>query len=415
MIGTKIKSFFKNIFNKTTKIHQGFTSLKMLNSWSPKFFNYNHKEYNNVVYRACIDRISSQMAKLTPNVDLNGIKSDILYYSNLEYLLKNKPNEYMNKYDFFYKLTSMLLDKNNVFVYKRVEDNKISGLYPIDYSEIEFMEYEGEIYAKFSFKNSSFNVYIPYDELIHLRRHYNDNDLFGSSQQELLTPIFEVLSAVDSGMINAVNASSQLRGLIKYSGNLNPDDLKRFKDQFVEDYMGLNGSGIGTLDSKADFIPINLTPYTINADQQKTVLEYFSMHFGVSDRILKGLANEEEYNAFYELTIEPMLVQLSAEFTNKIFSKIEIMNGCKITLTANKLLFANNATKTTIATQMTQIGVFSLNEVREIYGYGPIKDGDRHIISLNYVDLKNANKYQIGENKEELNNENKTGNTKSLY
>ena len=97
MIGTKIKSFFKNIFDNATRISQGFTSLKMLNSWSPKFFNYNHKEYNNVVYRACIDRISSQMAKLTPNIDLNGIKSDILYYSNLEYLLKNKPNEYMNK------------------------------------------------------------------------------------------------------------------------------------------------------------------------------------------------------------------------------------------------------------------------------------------------------------------------------
>lgn len=403
MIREKIKSFFKNIFNNNVKNSQAFSSLKMLNSWLPRFFNYNRKEYNNVVYRACIDRIANQMAKLTPNVSLDGIKDELFYYSDLEYLLKNKPNEYMNKFDFFYKLTSMLLDKNNVFVYKRVQEGKITGLYPIDYSEIEFMEYECEIYAKFSFKNSSFNVYIPYDELIHLRRHYNDNDLFGSSQQELLAPIFEVLSAIDSGMINAVNASSQLRGLIKYSGNLNPDDLRRFKDQFVEDYMGLNGSGIGTLDSKADFIPINLNPYTINAGQQKTVLEYFSMHFGVSDRILQGNANEEEYNAFYELTIEPLLVQLSAEFTNKIFSKMQIMQGCKIILTANKLLFANNTTKTTIATQMTQIGVFSLNEVREIYGYNPIKDGDRHIISLNYVDLKNANKYQVGNNDEDLN------------
>ena len=327
MIREKIKSFFKNIFNNNVKNNQAFSSLKMLNSWLPRFFNYNRKEYNNVVYRACIDRIASQMAKLTPNVSLDGIKDELFYYSDLEYLLKNKPNEYMNKFDFFYKLTSMLLDKNNVFVYKRVQEGKITGLYPIDYSEIEFMEYECEIYAKFSFKNSSFNVYIPYDELIHLRRHYNDNDLFGSSQQELLSPIFEVLSAIDSGMINAVNASSQLRGLIKYSGNLNPDDLRRFKDQFVEDYMGLNGSGIGTLDSKADFIPINLNPYTINAEQQKTVLEYFSMHFGVSDRILQGNANEEEYNAFYELTIEPLLVQLSAEFTNKIFSKMQIMQG----------------------------------------------------------------------------------------
>lgn len=182
MIREKIKSFFKNIFNNNVKNSQAFSSLKMLNSWLPRFFNYNRKEYNNVVYRACIDRIASQMAKLTPNVSLDGIKDELFYYSDLEYLLKNKPNEYMNKFDFFYKLTSMLLDKNNVFVYKRVQEGKITGLYPIDYSEIEFMEYECEIYAKFSFKNSSFNVYIPYDELIHLRRYYNDNDLFGREE-----------------------------------------------------------------------------------------------------------------------------------------------------------------------------------------------------------------------------------------
>lgn len=397
-----IKQFFKNIFSKELNKPVGYSELKMLNEFTPRFLNFSNNQYDNLIYRACIDRISSQVAKLTPTVSLDGVNS-FDYFVNLEFLLNNKPNEYMNRYDFFYKICSMLLDTNNVFVYKRVLDNRIVGLYPINYRQIEFLDVNSEIYAKFSFKNNGFEVYIPYNELIHIRRHYNESDLFGSNQKEVLAPIFEVLRAIDEGMINAVEASTKLRGILKYSNNLNPKDLTRLKDDFVKSYMGINGDGIGALDTKADFIQTNIQPYTVDAEHQKQTIEYMTMHFGVSEKILKGEASEDEYNAFYEICIEPLLVQLSNEITNKLFTKMEIIRGCSIQLTANKLLFANNSTKTTIAKEMMQTGVFSINEVRDFFGYEKIKDGDRHIISLNYVDLKNANKYQIGtkDNEEE--------------
>ena len=391
---SKFSDFFKNLFADKVDDSREFTTLKLVNGYNPRFISYSDNAYDNLMYRACIDAIAKQVAKLTPTVKLT-TKSQ--YYSNLKFLLENKPNEYMNRYEFFYKIASTLFDKNNCFIYTRVQNGRITGLYPVNYNQIEFVEYENEIFAKFRFASRGFTVYIPYSELIHIRRHYNDDELFGSNQTEILRPIFQVLRAIDSGMINAVEGTTQLRGLLKYSGQLKEEHLKQKQQEFVDSYMGINGSGVGILDNKMDFQPIKIEPKTIEASQQKLVLDYFSYNFGVSEDIIKGCAGEEEFNSFYELTIEPLLVQLSLEFTNKIFSKIEIQQGNEILLTANKLLFASVSTKNNLATAMMPLGAFSINEIREMYGYNPIDNGDRHIVSLNYVDLDKANKYQVGD------------------
>lgn len=387
-----ISDFFKNIFKGKTDSNKTYQDVKPYNTYSPTFWATTNNAYDRLVYRACIDAIAKQVAKLTPTVNIT--VSD-KYFKNLKYLLNNKPNECMNRYEFFYKITSMLFDKNNCFIYVRNVDGVITDLYPVDYSQIKFVEYDNEIYAQFQFLNRGYEVTIPYSELIHLRRHYNSDILFGCDQTEILKPLFRVLDAVDRGLINSVDASSELRGLLKYTGALNEEDLKRKKEQFVKDYMQ-DGDGVGIVDTKLDFVPLKIEPKTINSSQCKLILEYFNYTFGVSEQILKGVANEDEYNAFYELTIEPLLVQLSLEFTNKIFLKEEIEKGCEIQLTANKLLFANVSTKTSIAKEIMPLGIFSINEVREMFGYEHIADGDKNVISLNYIDIKNAERYQVG-------------------
>ena len=404
-----IKEFFKNIFQKTSDA-VNYTRVKLLNDYMPRIFNWSNKNYDNLIYRACIDRIASQVGKLTPTIKGDLVKTNS-HYKNLAYLLKYQPNEYMNRYDFFYKVTSMLLDTNNVFIYKRIENNKITGFYPIPYSDIELVECESILFAKFSFRNSSFRVYVPFDELIVLRRHYNDNEIFGSQQNDSLKPIFEVLRAINTGMINSVESSTKLNGIIKVVGNLRKEDLERTKNEFVESFMKLGGSGVAALDTKADFQPVSLTPQIVDDKNVKLVLDNFSINYGVCENILKGCANENEMNTFYELAIEPLMVQYSLEFTNKIFDKLAISEENEILFTGNKLLFASVGTKTALAEKMMPAGVFSINDVREMYGYNPIENGDKHILSLNYIDLDKANKYQVGD-EDNTDNENENTDTK---
>ena len=42
------------------------------------------------------------------------------------------------------------------------------------------------------------------------------------------------------------------------------------------------------------------------------------------------------------------------------------------------------------------LGILSINEARTILELETIDNGDRHLVSLNYVDLSKANEYQLG-------------------
>jgi HK97 family phage portal protein len=373
--------------------NQGFTRLKMLNDYIPFFSNYNGDLYKQNVVRACIHAIAAHTAKLKPVVKIEGIPPKRL--ANIKYLLENKPNEYMNRVDFIYKTVSMLLTSGNAFIYTRYDDNgNVIGLYPINYRDIEFWEYQGELIVKFSFKTSGFTVYIPYQELIHLRRHYNENDLFGSNPREVLNPVINLMNAANDSMINAVRATGQLRGIIEATGNYSPADLKQKKDEFVTDYMNISGDGVGILDSKMKFTPVEIKPVLISERQQRLIIDNVCMAYGVSEAILKGDYGEDQYNAFYNSCIEPSADLLSLSFTNNLFSKDEITQGCCVLMSADKMTFANNATKSAMCRDMVQLGIFSINECRRVFELDDIADGDRHIVSLNYVNLNKADDYQ---------------------
>ncbi len=71
----------------------------------------NNNIYDNLLIRACIDTVAKHTAKLTATVKgANSAKN------KLNYLLQNKPNPYMNAYNFLYKIVSMLLTNNNTFM-----------------------------------------------------------------------------------------------------------------------------------------------------------------------------------------------------------------------------------------------------------------------------------------------------------
>lgn len=389
------RSYFKNIFKKQDKSNKGgYTAVQMLNSYSPFALSDSNNIYDNMLIRSCIDAIAKNVAKLTPKV--KGFKN--AYAKRVEYLLTVSPNPIDNHYNFFYKITSQLLTNNNAFVFIHWgnDGKSIEGFYPVPYSSVEFLEYKNEIYCKFFFRSGCLNkVVLPYSELIHLKRHYNDNDFTGSSQSAVLFPVMKLLNSFVEGFVNAVKASSMLRGYIKYAGNIKDADLLNYKKQFVASYMDMEkGDGIGALDAKCDFKETKVEPYSIDSKNQLIANKTIYSYFGVSEKILNGDYNEDQFNAFYSQTIEPIGIQISEEFTRKVFTEREILNGKSIVMSASRLTFANNATKMTICKDGMGLGFFTLNECREVFDFEPVEGGDKRLISLNYVDADKQNQYQ---------------------
>ena len=54
------------------------------------------------------------------------------------------------------------------------------------------------------------------------------------------------------------------------------------------------------------------------------------------------------------------------------------------------------ASKIKVCQALTPIGCISINEVREMFGYAGVEDGDERQVSLNYVKAGDQSAYQTG-------------------
>ena len=103
--------------------------------------------------------------------------------------------------------------------------------------------------------------------------------------------------------------------------------------------------------------------------------------------------------------IDDRIIAMGQAFTNACFTKQEQTMGNRIIFNSSVLINMSMQTKTQLLNSTREIGLFTRNEQREMFGYPPIEGGDDTLISLNYIKGSDQSAYQIG-NKEEKENGN---------
>jgi HK97 family phage portal protein len=398
------RSLFNILFGPKPAAPPGTaTQLRMLNGYSPVFTAFGQEAYDSDDVRAAVDAVARNVAKLHPKHVRKDAKGNITAVSdNLQYLLDTRPNPYMDTYTFLYKVTTQLLMQNNAFIFVQYDGaGNVTGMYPIPFSNIQLIESGGTVYAKFSFTGGD-NVTIEYTELIHLRRFFYRNDIYGEPNMQALGLTLDTISTADQGVANAVKSSNALRGILKSSNTLKENDLKSRKDRFVRDYMTISEgtSGVAALDNTMEYKELTSDPQQVNAITMKFLTDKVYRYFGVSEPIISSSFTEDQWNAFYESTIEPIAIQMSLQFTATLFSTREQQFGNQIIFEANRLEYASASTKINMARNVFPTGLFTYNEMRQMFNMAPLDgpDGDKRIVSLNFIDAKKANQYQVGEN-----------------
>lgn len=398
------RSFFETIFGKKESKKE-LTSYQVLNGYDAFFSLWGKNVYDSKVARTAIDRIATHAAKLTPKHIKNDINHPIL--GDINYMLQNKPNIIMTTYDFLYKVVSQLYTYNNAFVFINKDSNGyITGFYPIlSYEDKLLQDKSGNIYLRFKFINGK-TYTLPYEELIHLRRFYNDDDFWGSSNKILHTDL-ETAHTSSEGIKNAIKMTNSLKGILNYTNAmLKEEDLQQNRNNFVKDFLGTgNNSGIAALDSKATFQEINMKPITLDDEQLKRVNSNIYDYFGISEEIVRNDYTPEKWNAFFEGVIEPLAIQLEEAFTYAIFNKESIKDGHRIIFTTHRLQYASLSQKINMIRVVASYGMITKDEAREILDLAPIggTEGEKIIQSLNNIDSSIANKYQGGEENGEEN------------
>ena len=273
---------------------------------------------------------------------------------------------------------------NNSFVYiQKDNDLKVTGLYPLDFNEVKLYEYKDKIWVKFKFGRSK-ERFVPYADCIHLTRFVGQDGLFGGSSLPI-RKVLDIKHILDEGIINAIKTTQSIKGVIKSTkAMLKPEDVKKMRDQFVQDFIDSRGnkSGIGGLDATTDFTPVKIEPTTASDSQMKSIDNKILNYFGVSENIIQSNYSEDEWNAFYESVLEPIGLQMSLEFTNKLFTPTEKNFGNEILFESNRLQYASNKTKIELIRYASNI--LTINEQREVFNLSPINNGDVFMIDQNH-------------------------------
>ena len=392
------RSLFSKIFGAKEQKFYG-TSLELLNGYDAHFTRFDQDLYKTSQIRMCIDAIARNGAKMNPKHIRSNDREYVQLNRNIARLLDTQPNEIDNAYSFYYKIISLLYLNNNAFVYiARDVDGVPVGLYPLCPRNYRLLEYKKDIYIEFWFDRKKYVASLK-DDIIHLKRFYCENDVFGGSNEPIVRTM-SIKHIMREGLVNAIRTTASIRGILKTTkALLKPEDIKATRDQFVNDFIASgDGSGIGGLDATTDFQTVNLTPVTATESQIKEIDTEILNYFGLSQDILQSNYDEDKWNAFYQSVLEPLAVQMGLEFTIKLFTLTERFHGNKIVFEANRLEYASNKTKIDIARYLNNY--LTINEVREIFNLSPLPDGDVRLQDLNHISSDIADEYQGGNSDE---------------
>lgn len=362
---------------------------KLITESGNGFYSYNGNLYQSDVVRACIRPFAQTLGKLTPKHIRNGVPVDEPYMR----MLLAEPNPLMTGQMMIEKLGTILCLNHNSFAFiGRDENDYATSIYPISAFAVEAIFQNGRLYLKFDLVNGK-TLTASYDDIIHLRLDYCGNDVFGENSAKVLTPLMEIVTTMDQGVVKAIKNSAVIRWILKFKQQLRPEDIKKQQKEFVESYMAVdseNAIGAAAIDTRADIEQVEPKDFVPNALQTDRIMERIYNYFHTNKKIIQACYTEDEWNAYYELVIEPIALQLSNEFTRKLFTRRERGFGNKIVFDAALLQYASMQTKLGLVA-MVDRGALLPNEWRQVFNLGPVEGGDKPLRRLDTTTVNETN------------------------
>ena len=368
--------------------------------------------YASDVVKQALKCIVDEIKKLNP-AHVRYTNDDPLPVKSTVQDVLDEPNPLMSTNEFLEKICYLLLLNYNVFIiptYYTWTDEKTGAerryyesLYPIQPTQVDFIEdASGRLYVKFWFWNGE-QTTILYDNVIHIRYNYSVNqymggNVLGQPDHEALLKTLQLNEQLLHGVAKAMNASYAVNGVVKYNTLIDDGTVEK-NLQELERKLQNSESGFLPLDLKAEFTPFERKSEIVDDKTLKFIDEKILRYFGVPLAILSGDFSKEQYEAFYNRTLLPLIKAISQAFTKKLFTKREKAFGNRIELYPADLIFMTMTQKIEMVNLLSPTGAMYENEKRTIFGLRPLPQlAGKRYMSLNWVEADKAAQYQLGDN-----------------
>lgn len=308
-----------------------------------------------------------------------------------------EPNPYMILSDFLYKAAFLREVNENTFIYLDYYWTKggykyYTGAYIIQPQRWCYYEDEqtGELFIGFKFDGRD-EVIFKYSEIIHWRKHYEDDtyDGGGKYSKNESRDILDTLQAyrtICESIAEAAKCACYFDGILKINAYGEEDEkVQKIRDAFIED-LRTNKKGVAVLDNGAEWENVQRSLKMVD---EKTI-SHFEKRIvrvtGVSLAMLSGDFTTAQKEAFYERCIESGVISLGQAFTKTAFTKWQKSHGDEIIFYPNKIELMSTTEKISLLGATNAMGVWSVNEVREMFGKPPVEGGDARPRGYNSID-----------------------------
>lgn len=390
------------------KSPQNSKYVDMLNGFTPIFSQFGDDIYASDVVQQAVSCIVSEMKKLNPqHVRING--SDIISVNDSIQSVLQNPNPLMTTSEFIEKIIWQLFFNYNAFIiptYRMWKDDNgherrfYDGLYPVAPTQVDFIEdASNTMYVTLTFANN-FKTTVPYSEIIHVRYRYSVNEFMGGNElaqpdNEALLKTLELNDKLLQGVSKGMTSSFAINGVVKYKTMLDSGKTEKALKE-LEEKLRNSESGFLPLDVTSEFIPLNRNIQLVDEATLKFIDEKILRHFGVPLPILTGDYTKVQYEAFYQKTLEPLIISLSQAFTKGMFTTREKSFGNQIKFYPKDLIFMSVDQTLEMVRLLGDSGSLYENEKRVAFGLRPLPELEGvRMQSLNYVDVSIAKDYQI--------------------
>ena len=344
---------------------------KLLTAYEPVFRNHYGSIYEADIVRSAIEAKARHISKL--KVEMQGEAQPALKAK-----LKHAPNQWQTWPQFLARCSTILDCTNNLFIVPvQTEFYETIGFFPVLPENVKLIEdRNGKLWLRYTFQNREHGI-IEFDRCAYLNKHQYKSDFFGDTNRALNRTL-DMIAINDKAIQEAVKNSASYKFLAQVSNFVSHDDMVLERTRWTaENLAGENANGLLLFpNTYRDIRQIDSKPYTVDPDEMKQINENVYNYFGVSEKVMQGSANSDELDAFFNSSVEPFAIALSEAMSRAIYTERERSFGNHVYVNSNRLQYMTQTAKVSLARELGDRGILTINEIRELFNYGPIDGGD---------------------------------------
>ena len=288
---------------------------------------------------------------------------------------KSEPNPWYTWPQFLERCSNIYDVQNNLFIVPVLDKyGEMAGYFPVLPSTCEVVSHGGVPFLKYTFMNGQKRA-IELSRCAVITKHQLNDDFFGE-KNTALDGTMRLVHMVEQGILEGVKNGATYRFMAQLTGKAFDEDLRKERERFDRNNFQTGGGGLLLFGNQMTNIQqLKQEGYKIDADQMKLIQESVENYFGVPASVIRNEATADVMDSFFNGSIEPFAIKLSDALTKMVFTERERNNGNAIMFTANRLQYMNVSQKISMAQQLGDRGVLTIDEIRELFNYAPLPDG----------------------------------------